>query len=594
LVGLPLVMAMMIMGGSSESDAGCTTGRNSVALAGDAGAQGLTEQQLANVSVIIAEGLRLAVPERGIVIALAVASQESGFRNYANDGAGGDLKPDQQGIEKSLELPHEAVGTDHGSLGVFQQQWPWWGSMVELMDPASAARKFYAALLRVSRWESMAVTDAAQTVQKSAYPRAYQDDVPLALALVASADASGIERAGYFGGASGCGSVGFAGDVVMPLLEGASYVDRASFGARGSRWSSTHTGTDFSAACGTTVVAATAGVVTVRTDQGWAGRWLVQVDSGSGGVVTWYAHMQRIVVSSGDRVQPGEVLGEVGAEGNATGCHLHFEVRPGGGQPVDPTQWLSEHIGRSPDAVPAGGAERPTQETVVLMTSNVSSDLTNREAGRRIRKLLAERPDVLLIQEVRKRNVPALVDQAQGNWSTWQPAGAKGGSAIVWNADEFSAGSRGAVLGVDDGVRDRWVPWVLLESDAGTLPVVALHLPPAGSSNGEERRHLRTMTHSYVALINEMSEAGYPPVVGGEWNRPLDVPQGPLSPVSVLDRLGMTTNWRGDRPCEGSIAGGRTDGFAFNAGYLQIVDQGCLASGGSDHRPVWVALAPIG
>ena len=48
----------------------------------------------------------------------------SEFRNYANDGVGADLEADQQGIEASMELPHDAVGTDHGSLGVFQQQWP--------------------------------------------------------------------------------------------------------------------------------------------------------------------------------------------------------------------------------------------------------------------------------------------------------------------------------------------------------------------------------------------------------------------------------------------------------------------------------------
>ena len=62
------------------------------------------------------------------MIALATASQESGFTNYANDGRGSDLAFDQLGIERSLLLPHEAVGTDHGSVGVFQQQWPWWGN----------------------------------------------------------------------------------------------------------------------------------------------------------------------------------------------------------------------------------------------------------------------------------------------------------------------------------------------------------------------------------------------------------------------------------------------------------------------------------
>ncbi len=100
------------------------------------------------------------------MVALAAAHQESRFLNYANDGRGGDLRPDQAGIASSQELPHEAVGSDHGSLGVFQQQWPWWGSMSELMDPATSASKFYERLVAVPGWATMPVTRAAQAVQR--------------------------------------------------------------------------------------------------------------------------------------------------------------------------------------------------------------------------------------------------------------------------------------------------------------------------------------------------------------------------------------------------------------------------------------------
>ncbi len=62
----------------------------------------------------------------------------------------------------------------------------------------------------------------------------------------------------------------------------------------------------------------------------------------------------------------------------------------------------------------------------------------------------------------------------------------------------------------------------------------------------------------------------------------------------MLEQVGMTTNWRGGAPCEESVPGGRIDGFAFNPGYLQVVDQGCLPYGDSDQRPVWVAVAPVG
>src|SRR3954452_16327146 len=137
---------------------GCTTNPvESSIRAGASRASGLTPSQFANAGAVIAEGRRRQVPAQAVVIALAVASQESHFTNYANDGRGSDLDFFQAGIQRSLSLPHEAVGTDHGSLGIFQQQWPWWGTMADLMNPARAAGKFYAALLEVPRWPTMPV-----------------------------------------------------------------------------------------------------------------------------------------------------------------------------------------------------------------------------------------------------------------------------------------------------------------------------------------------------------------------------------------------------------------------------------------------------
>jgi murein DD-endopeptidase MepM/ murein hydrolase activator NlpD len=63
-----------------------------------------------------------------------------------------------------------------------------------------------------------------------------------------------------------------------------------------------------------------------------------------GGLTTWYAHMQALLVEHGDEVEAGEPVGLVGSEGNSTGCHLHFEVHPSGGgiyeDNVDPAAWL--------------------------------------------------------------------------------------------------------------------------------------------------------------------------------------------------------------------------------------------------------------
>lgn len=138
-----------------------------------------------NAQVVVAVGEKMHIPPQGIIVALATALQESGLKNYANDGTG-QLRGDQQGIASSLQLPHDAVGRDHGSLGIMQQQYPWWGTIQELMTPAIAARKFYEALLKVNNWQNLPVTVAAQTVQGSAFPDAYAAQEPKARALYAT------------------------------------------------------------------------------------------------------------------------------------------------------------------------------------------------------------------------------------------------------------------------------------------------------------------------------------------------------------------------------------------------------------------------
>ena len=95
------------------------------------------------------------------------------------------------------------------------------------------------------------------------------------------------------------------------------------FGPRGDRF---HSGIDLLAAAGAPVRAAGAGTVTFA---GWSpGGYgnLVVIDHGNG-VSSWYAHLSRIDVTAGAAVTTTTQVGLVGATGNATGPHLHFEVR---------------------------------------------------------------------------------------------------------------------------------------------------------------------------------------------------------------------------------------------------------------------------
>jgi murein DD-endopeptidase MepM/ murein hydrolase activator NlpD len=91
-----------------------------------------------------------------------------------------------------------------------------------------------------------------------------------------------------------------------------------------------HAGVDltYSGALGAPVRAAAAGTVTFAGASGDYGL-RVDVDHG-GGLLTRYGHLQSIAVNTGQRVSAGQELGKLGQTGNATGPHLHFEVRVNG------------------------------------------------------------------------------------------------------------------------------------------------------------------------------------------------------------------------------------------------------------------------
>ena len=140
-------------------------------------------------------------------------------------------------------------------------------------------------------------------------------------------------------------------EVVYPVPAQYIGTDRKNWHDTGPYWTNWHTGTDFSAPCGTTVYAAHAGTIEIDTSQSWAGPQLVKVTTGAGSMATWYAHMQSVSVSRGQTVAAGEPIGQVGKEGNVSGCHLHFEVHLKNGSiygpdNVDPSIWLAENASK--------------------------------------------------------------------------------------------------------------------------------------------------------------------------------------------------------------------------------------------------------
>jgi cell wall-associated NlpC family hydrolase len=162
VVALTAAVAVIAAGAGLTSPAGSCA---PVVKVGAAAGRGLNlgAGQLANARVIYAVGAALGLPERGEIVALSTAMQESGLRNLS-------------------------YGTSD-SLGLFQQRpSQGWGTPAQIMDPVIAARSFYVHLAQVTGWQSMPVTVAAQAVQRSAFPGAYAQWQPLATRLAASFD----------------------------------------------------------------------------------------------------------------------------------------------------------------------------------------------------------------------------------------------------------------------------------------------------------------------------------------------------------------------------------------------------------------------
>lgn len=104
-----------------------------------------------------------------------------------------------------------------------------------------------------------------------------------------------------------------------------------------------HGGVDFAAPGGTPIWAAAAGTVIQAAWNGGYGNFtcLSHGTYEGQGLSTCYAHQSEILVSAGQAVPAGDVIGRVGTTGHSTGNHLHFEVRLAGA-PTDPLPWLPD------------------------------------------------------------------------------------------------------------------------------------------------------------------------------------------------------------------------------------------------------------
>jgi murein DD-endopeptidase MepM/ murein hydrolase activator NlpD len=180
---------------------------------------GWDASQVAHATTIITVGQQHGIPPRGWVIALGTAMQESSLRN----------------------LPHG----DRDSLGLFQQRpSQGWGTPQQLLDPAYAAEAFYRKLTQVPDWPLLPLAQAAQAVQRSAFPDAYTRWETPARNLAAAITGTTPEQLTL------CGAGGWVRPLHGPVTSG--------YGPRGDHF---HNGVDIQAPRGTTIHVAADGVV---------------------------------------------------------------------------------------------------------------------------------------------------------------------------------------------------------------------------------------------------------------------------------------------------------------------------------------------
>lgn len=109
----------------------------------------------------------------------------------------------------------------------------------------------------------------------------------------------------------------------------------------GMRWGRLHAGNDFGAPIGTPLVSMSLGVVTYAGQMSGYGN-IVKIKYWDG-TESYYGHMNSISAHVGQEVLPGEQVGTSGNTGRSTGPHLHLEIHPNGGGPIDPAPWMAAH-----------------------------------------------------------------------------------------------------------------------------------------------------------------------------------------------------------------------------------------------------------
>ncbi|KAJ5164814.1 uncharacterized protein N7500_006644 [Penicillium coprophilum] len=127
---------------------------------------GLTSTQSKHAKAIIGEAKKEDLGRQGCLAGIATGLVESNMLIYAN-----------KKVPASLKYPHDAVGSDYDSVGIFQQRAIYYPDIAADMDAAKSAAQFFKGMKNVSGWKTMEVGKLCQKVQGSAFPSRYAERV---------------------------------------------------------------------------------------------------------------------------------------------------------------------------------------------------------------------------------------------------------------------------------------------------------------------------------------------------------------------------------------------------------------------------------
>lgn len=404
-------------------------------------------------------------------------------------------------------------------------------------------KRFYKGLKKVNGWETLPTSIAVHRVLGTPDPFRYERHWGPAVKMLASfspTETRAVESLVSAGGRAPSRCYASASDVsALPLPPGTSFEVKAPKKLEtplAADVAPVEHETLFEAACGTEVVAATAGTVTVTQDNAIAGPWLISVRSADN-LVTWYSHVQNPRVGDGDTVLVGQPLAEVGDLGKVEACALGLSIQSRAGQQdpkeLDPVAYLTTKGAAVPDA--------PTvipETSFRVATYNVLGfHLTQPGGGRpgwgngasRVAagkaKLEASGVDIVVLNEF--ESPQANVFTSDPEWTLHRAVpnnvfrdGNTNGNAIAFKTADWKILETTEILVPYKTTLH--MPVVMLENlDTGAvIRVIGVHNPASTAKAGNQQGARNTAKALEIAAIQELraQDPDVPIVIAGDMN----------------------------------------------------------------------------